>query len=301
MAFQKFTGTGVALVTPFNPDNSIDYTSLGEIIERQIAARIDYIVVMGTTAETPTLSPDERRQLSRFIVEHVNHRARLVLGLGGNDTANVIAQLQDHMLDSYDAVLSVTPYYNKPTQRGLYSHYRALADASPLPIVLYNVPSRTGVNLAAETTLRLASDAPSIIGVKEASGNFAQVDKILCDRPDDFAVISGDDAITLPLMALGADGVISVLANAFPCQFTTMVNEMLTGSHVKALEIHRILRPLFPLMGIDGNPAGIKSLMSRMGLIGNNLRLPLVPVSATTDAAIAVELDKTVGQFGEIN
>lgn len=294
MLIPNISGTGIALVTPFKSDNSIDYEALSTLIDRQISEGANYIVVMGTTAETPTLSPEERIELSNSIVSHVGGRLPLVLGCGGNNTASVISQLSDHMLDSYQAILSVTPYYNKPTQEGLYRHYRALADASPLPVILYNVPGRTGVNLAAETTLRLARECDHIIAIKEASGNIIQVDKIISERPEGFKVISGDDAITLPLIALGADGVISVIANAFTAQFSDMVRKALNEDLSGARELHRSLRPYFRLMTADGNPAGVKALLSRMGLLENVLRLPLVPASKQTSEAIGELLEKGI-------
>lgn len=286
------SGTGVALITPFTPDTSIDYTALSRLIDRQIAGGIDYIVVMGTTAETPTISPDERVELAEFIADHVDHRVPLVLGCGGNCTREVIDQLRRLNTGRYEAVLSVTPYYNRPTQRGLYAHYEALAEATPIPIILYNVPTRTGVNLEAETTLALANDSKGkIIGIKEASGRIAQVDTILQRRPEGFKVISGDDAITAELLAMGADGVISVLANAMPREFSEMVRAGLAGDGARTLALHRSLQPLFAPLGADGNPAGIKTMLAAMGLIDNVLRLPLVrageKVAATLKELVA--------------
>jgi len=295
-----FSGTAVALITPFNhTDKSIDYTALGNLIERQINSGIDYIVVMGTTAETPTLTPVERKALSDFIVSRVDNRVPLIIGCGGNDTDVVAAELSRINPADYCAVLSVTPFYNKPTQQGLYAHFSALADASAVPLLLYNVPSRTGVNLASETTLRLANDCKNIVGIKEASGNLAQIDSLLACRPDGFAVISGDDSITLPLLAMGADGVISVIANAFPATFSAMVTAALGGDICQARKIHRLLQPLFKPLSADGNPAGIKALMSRLGLIDNILRSPLVPVSDSTGRLLVQSLAPILAAVGE--
>ena len=283
MAQINLSGMGVALVTPFKVDKSIDYPALARLIEYQISNGVDYIVVLGTTAETPTLSKTERSEIQAFIIDRVNGRIPLVIGIGGNCTSDVIDQLTTTDLSAYSAVLSVVPYYNKPSQEGIYQHYHAIAEASPLPIILYNVPGRTGVNMSAETTLRLAGDHPGkIIGIKEASGDINQMDAIIKRKPREFMVISGDDGITFPLITLGAVGVISVVGNAFPKEFSRMVRLALAGDFEKALHIHHRFTELFSLLFVDGNPAGVKCLLHAMGLIENELRLPLVPTRITT-------------------
>lgn len=274
---------GVALITPFKSDKTIDFQALARLVEHQIKCGVDFIVVLGTTAETPTLTADERRQVRDFVAQRVNGRVPLVLGLGGNNTMGVIEEIRLTDLSAYSAILSVVPYYNKPSQEGIYQHYAAIAQASPVPIVLYNVPGRTGVNMTAETTLRLATDFPEkIIAVKEASGNFTQIDDIIKRKPADFMVISGDDGITFPLITLGAVGVISVIGNAFPKEFSRMVRLALEGDFANALLIHHKFTELFSLLFVDGNPAGVKCLLHAMGYIENELRLPLVPTRITT-------------------
>lgn len=276
-------GMGVALITPFKPDKSIDFSALSRLIEYQIKSGVDFIVVLGTTAETPTLTADERRRVRDFVAQRVGGRVPLVIGMGGNNTLGLIEELRSTDLSAYQAVLSVVPYYNKPSQEGIYQHYAAIARNSPLPIVLYNVPGRTGVNMTAETTLRLACDFPDkIVAVKEASGNFSQIDDIIKRKPADFMVISGDDGITFPLITLGAVGVISVIGNAFPREFSRMVRLALEGDFANALLIHHKFTELFSLLFVDGNPAGVKCLLHAMGYIENELRLPLVPTRITT-------------------
>lgn len=283
MSRVNLKGMGVALITPFKADKTIDFQALARLVEYQIRCGIDFIVVLGTTAETPTLTADERRQVRDFVAQRVNGRVPLVLGLGGNNTMGVIEEIRLTDLSAYDAILSVVPYYNKPSQEGIYQHYAAIAQASPVPIVLYNVPGRTGVNMTAETTLRLAQDFPEkIIAVKEASGNFTQIDDIIKRKPADFMVISGDDGITFPLITLGAVGVISVIGNAFPKEFSRMVRLALEGDFANALLIHHKFTELFSLLFVDGNPAGVKCLLHAMGYIENELRLPLVPTRITT-------------------
>ncbi|MDE7110851.1 MAG: 4-hydroxy-tetrahydrodipicolinate synthase [Muribaculaceae bacterium] len=283
MSRVNLKGMGVALITPFKSDKTIDFQALAHLVEYQIRCGIDFIVVLGTTAETPTLTADERRQVRDFVAQRVNGRVPLVLGLGGNNTMGVIEEIRLTDLSAYDAILSVVPYYNKPSQEGIYQHYAAIAAAAPVPIVLYNVPGRTGVNMTAETTLRLAQDFPEkIIAVKEASGNFTQIDDIIKRKPADFMVISGDDGITFPLITLGAVGVISVIGNAFPKEFSRMVRLALEGDFANALQIHHKFTELFSLLFVDGNPAGVKCLLHAMGYIENELRLPLVPTRITT-------------------
>ncbi|MCK9311151.1 MAG: 4-hydroxy-tetrahydrodipicolinate synthase, partial [Bacteroidales bacterium] len=243
---------------------------------------IDYFVVLGTTAETATLTEAEKKEVSSFVINRVNKRMPIVLGVGGNCTRSVVEELRTRNYTGVDAILSVTPYYNKPSQEGLYQHYSALAKATDLPLILYNVPGRTGVNMNSETTLRLAREFPNIVAVKEASGIISQVDEIIKNKPTDFMVISGDDGITFPLITLGAVGVISVIGNAFPKEFSKMVRLALAGDYKNALVIHRNFTDLFNLLFVDGNPAGVKCMLHAMGLIENKLRLPLVPTRITT-------------------
>lgn len=275
----KLQGTGVALVTPFNKDRAIDFPALEKLIEHVIVGGADYLVALGTTAETPTLSCAEKEELTAFIRRQNAGRLPLVLGIGGNNTEAVVRQLEKTDPDGIAAILSVTPYYNRPAQEGLYQHYKAVAEASPVPVILYNVPPRTGVNLSAETTLRLAHEVKNIAAVKEASGSLTQMAYILRDRPKDFLVISGDDNMALPLIALGGDGVISVAANAFPEPLCRMVRLCLEGDFARASEIQLQLLACIESLFCEGNPAGVKSALAAKGLIENVLRLPLVPCS----------------------
>lgn len=279
-------GLGIALVTPFNEDKSIDFIALDRIVDRLIEANVDYIVVLGTTGETPALFPEEKQQIKDRVRARVGGRVPLVLGVGGNHTMAVVDELMNGDLEGFSAVLSVVPYYNKPSQEGIFRHYMAIADASPLPVILYNVPGRTGVNMTAETTLRLAAASDRIIGVKEASGNFVQIEEIIKRKRADFQVISGDDGITYPLMTLGAVGVISVIGNAYPAEFRRMVRLCLDHRFDEALRIHFRFTELFNLMFVDGNPAGVKCLLNAQGLISNELRLPLVPTRMSTNEKI---------------
>ncbi len=285
-------GMGVALITPFKADKSIDFPALAKLLEYIIQNKADYIVVLGTTAETATLTEAEREQVKTFVVERVNSRVPLVLGVGGNNTKAVTDYLRQNDLSSFSAILSVVPYYNKPSQEGIYQHYKAIAEASPLPVILYNVPGRTGVNMTAETTLRLAKNFTNIIGDKEASGNITKIDDIIKNKPADFMVISGDDGITFPLITLGAVGVISVIGNAFPREFSRMVRLALEGDFANALLIHHRFTELFSLLFVDGNPAGVKCLLNAKGMIQNELRLPLVPTKITTYEKIRQVLNK---------
>ncbi len=275
-------GMGVALITPFKQDKSVDFPALARLLEYIIQNKADYIVVLGTTAETATLTEDEKKAVKEFVVERVNRRVPLVLGVGGNNTKALTDYLKENDLSAFNAILSVVPYYNKPSQEGIYQHYKAIAEASPIPVILYNVPGRTGVNMTAETTLRLARDFENIIGIKEASGNITQMDDIIKNKPADFMVISGDDGITFPLITLGAVGVISVIGNAFPKEFSRMVRLALHGQYDQALQIHHKFTELFSLLFVDGNPAGVKCLLNAKGMIENELRLPLVPTRITT-------------------
>ena len=273
---------GVALITPFKQDKSIDFPALARLVEYIIQNKADYLVVLGTTAETPTLSEEEKDEVRRFVAERVRGRIPMVLGVGGNSTKGVVDYLNSHDLHDFTAILSVVPYYNKPSHEGIYQHYKAIAQASTLPIILYNVPGRTGVNMTAQTTLRLAREFENIIGIKEASGNITQMDDIIKNKPEDFMVISGDDGITFPLITLGAVGVISVIGNAFPKEFSKMVRLALEGDFQRALLIHHRFTELFSLLFVDGNPAGVKCLLNAKGMIENELRLPLVPTKITT-------------------
>lgn len=281
----------MALITPFKADKTVDYDALARLLEYQIKNGVDYLVVLGTTAETATLTADEKKALRGFIAERVNGRVPLVIGIGGNNTMSVIDEIKNTDLSHFSAILSVVPYYNKPSQEGIYQHYSAIAEASPLPVILYNVPGRTGVNMSAETSLRLAKEHANIVGIKEASGNISQMDEIIKNKPDDFMVISGDDGITFPLITLGAVGVISVIGNAFPREFSRMVRLALNGDYDSALLIHHRFTELFSLLFVDGNPAGVKCLLHAMGYIENELRLPLVPTRITTYEKIRRVLD----------
>lgn len=273
----KLMGMGVALVTPFKQDYSVDYEALKRLVEFQIEGGVDYFVVCGTTGETPTLTDDEKKRITDTVLEVNNGRKPIVLGIGGNNTMGVVEQIRKTDFDGIDAVLSVVPYYNKPSQAGIYQHYKAITESTDMPIILYNVPGRTGTNIAAETTIRLSHDFTNIVAVKEASGNFRQIDEIIKNKRQDFMVISGDDGITFPLIALGAVGVISVVGNAFPKEFGRMVRLALHGDLSGAREIHYEFVKMIEVLFADGNPAGVKSVLSCMGMIENVLRLPLVP------------------------
>ena len=275
-------GMGVALVTPFREDESIDFEALGKLVDYQLQNGTDYLVVLGTTAETPTLTLAEKKEVTRFIINKVKRKIPIVLGVGGNSTRSVEEDLKTGDFNGIDAILSVVPYYNKPSQEGIYQHYKAISEVTELPILLYNVPGRTGVNMTAETTLRLAREFENIIGIKEASGNIVQMDDIIKNKPKDFMVISGDDAVTYPLIALGAVGVISVIGNAFPKEFSRMTRLALSGDWQNALHIHHSFTELIELLFIDGNPAGVKCMLHAMGYCENKLRLPLVPTRITT-------------------
>ena len=280
MKAPTFTGTGVALITPFRRgQETVDFTKLEGLIENIITSGVDYIVALGTTSEAATMTESERAAVLEFIVETVNSRVPIMLGMGSNNTLSLTDSLARTNFDGISAILSVAPYYNKPNQRGLMAHFRSVAEASPVPVVIYNVPGRTGVNISAETTLALATECPNIIGIKEASGNMQQVMEILRNRPDGFRVISGDDALTCPMIAMGADGVISVIANALPKETSDMVRFALKGDMKKALPLHYRLLPLMNAIFDEGNPTGIKALLEIQGSITNILRLPLVKAS----------------------
>lgn len=282
MAHMNILGMGVALVTPFDKNKDIDYPALERVVNHIVDNGADFLVVLGTTGETPTLSADEKIAVAKYVKDKADGRIPLVLGLGGNNTAEVISQLKEWDLSGYSAILSVVPAYNKPPQEGIYMHFKAIAEASPLPVILYNVPGRTGVNMTADTTLRLAREVPGIIGIKEASGNLQQIQRLLREKPDSFTVLSGDDSLTYPLMTLGAQGVISVLGNAYTKDFADMVHLCLEGNYIEAVDYHYKFRDFIPLLFVDGNPAGVKYVLNKLGLIENELRLPLVPISDNT-------------------
>lgn len=273
---------GVALITPFREDESVDYEALGRMVDHLLQNGTDYLVVLGTTAETPTLTEDEKEKVVSAVISRVHGRVPIVLGVGGNCTRAIVEKLKHDNFDGIDAILSVVPYYNKPSQEGIYQHYKAIAEATKLPIILYNVPGRTGVNMTAQTTLRIAREFKNVIAVKEASGNITQMDDIIKNKPANFNVISGDDGITFPLITLGAVGVISVIGNAFPREFGRMVRLALAGDYDSARTIHHRFTELFNLLFVDGNPAGVKSMLNMMGFIENKLRLPLVPTRIVT-------------------
>lgn len=276
----NFSGMGTALATPFNEDFTIDYNSLALLVDHQIENDADFIVVLGTTGEAVTMTAEEKAQVARFVADRANGRLPLVLGMSGNCTATLCRQIADTDLTGYDAILSVVPFYNRPSQEGIYRHFAAVAEASPVPVILYNVPSRTGANIETTTTLRLAHDYPEkIVAIKEASGRIGQIREIIERKPAGFNVLSGDDALTLPLIAMGAKGVISVIGNAFPKSFSRMVHHALEGRFDLASVDDRPLQPFYRALFAEGNPSGLKSLLCHQHLAKNTLRLPLVPVS----------------------
>lgn len=272
-------GTGVALVTPFHKQGTIDFTSLGRLIDHTIEGGVDYVVCLGTTSEYPTLSPQEQLAVIEFTIEKVENRVPIVLGMGGNDTRSLVDKIRQTDMSSIAAILSVAPYYNKPNQKGLYAHFKAVAEASNIPVILYNVPGRCGVNMTAETTLQLANDFSNIIGIKEASGNMAQCMDILANKPQGFTVVSGEDALVLPMIALGAQGVISVAANAYPNIMSELVTHSLKSNMKKARAVHEKLLPFSNAIFDEGNPTGIKAALEIMGICQNNLRYPLIKSS----------------------
>lgn len=286
-----FKGLGVALITPFKADGSVDFPTLLKLVEYQVNAGTNYLVIFGTTAESPTLTDEERAEIKAAVVKQVDGRIPIVLGIGGNNTQQVVSSIKNTNLEGISAILSVVPYYNKPSQEGIYQHYRKIAESTDMSIILYNVPGRTGTNMNADTTLRLAHEFKNIIAVKEASGNFRQIDEIIKKKPTHFMVISGDDAITFPLITLGAMGVISVVGNAFPKEFGRMVHLALAGELEESRAIHYRFVEMMDLLFVDGNPAGVKRLMSEMGLIENALRLPLVPTTIKTTEKIRSALN----------
>jgi 4-hydroxy-tetrahydrodipicolinate synthase len=288
----KFYGTGVAMVTPFQTDGQVDYNALRDLINYLINGGVEYLVSLGTTGESVTLSKDEKKQVWAYTAEVNNGRVPLVAGIGGNNTLEIVGEVKDFDTTGYDAILSASPNYNKPTQEGIYQHYKAIAEASPLPIILYNVPSRTGSNVSAETTVRLAHDFKNIIGMKEASGNFDQLNQVMRDKPEDFLLISGDDPISLPMIALGGAGVISVVGNALPRQFSDMIRLCLKGDFKSAQKGHSSLIDFTRMMFAEGSPAGVKTALKSLGVCGDTVRLPLVQVSSTLTDKIVKETQK---------
>jgi 4-hydroxy-tetrahydrodipicolinate synthase len=277
---EKFRGTGIAIVTPFNADGNIDWDSFRNLINFWIAGKVEYLVVLGTTGESPTVHGEEKQKVFSFVNDITAGRIPLMAGIGGNDTHDVLNGFKDFDLKGYDAILSVSPAYNKPNQEGIFQHYKMLNDHTPLPIVMYNVPSRTGQNVTAETQVRIANECKNIFGTKEASGDFNQVMQIIKNKPKDFMVISGDDLITLPMIACGGEGLISVVANAYPEDFSEMVRLCLAGRFNEALSLHYKYADIINSMFAEGSPGGVKAYLSEMGLCSNTVRLPVWPVSA---------------------
>ncbi len=279
MSQTEFLGTGVAVITPFREDESIDFKSIEKILEHIISNGVEYVVVLGTTGESVTLSKDEKKAVVNFAIDIINKRIPIVVGIGGNNTQEITSYIQSNDFNGIDAILSVAPYYNKPSQRGLYLHFKSIATISPVPVILYNVPGRTSSNLSAETTLKLAREIKNIVAIKEASGNMEQIMQIIKNKPKSFGVISGDDMLTLPMIAIGGSGVISVVANAYPQQYSDMVRFALAGDIKKASELHYKLIDIIQALFAEGSPSGIKAALEILNLAKNNVRLPLVPVS----------------------
>lgn len=282
MVHNIFKGLGIALITPFQEDGSVDYKALIRLVEYQLDNGADFFCILATTGETPTLTAEEKKKIKDLIVNLVGGRVPILMGCGGNNTSAVVEELKTGDFKGIDGILSVCPYYNKPSQEGLYQHFKAIAAATRLPVVLYNVPGRTGVNMKAETTVRLARDCENIVAIKEASGNLEQVDEIIKNKPRRFDVISGDDALTFPMVSCGAVGVISVIGNALPREFSKMIRLQMKGEYDGARKIHHRFTDLFSLLFVDGNPAGVKAMLHEMGFIENVLRLPLVPTRIST-------------------
>lgn len=287
---KQLTGTGVAIVTPFTKEGNVDYASLEKIIHHIMDGGCDYIVSLGTTGESVTLTKEEKKEILSFTRKTVSQKVGLVAGIGGNNTADILKQMVEFDAEGFDAILSVSPYYNKPTQEGIYQHYMQLVEASPLPIIIYNVPGRTSSNISAETTLRLANASEKFAGVKEASGNLIQMMHIVKDKPKDFLVLSGDDPLTLPGISFGMQGVISVVANAYPKEISAMVNTALKGNFDKAAAIHLRFLEITEMMFAEGNPAGVKSVLHQLGLCENVVRLPLVTASHGLSEKIKMEI-----------
>ena len=289
---KKFRGTGVAIVTPFKNDSSIDFAALGRIVNHVIHGGVNYIVVMGTTGESATLTKDEKKAIISYVVEVTDNRIPIVIGIGGNSTQEVINCVRHSNLTGVDGILSVAPYYNKPNQRGLFQHFKSIATCSPIPVILYNVPGRTCSNISSETCIELANECENIVAVKEASGDIAQIMRIIRNKPDGFSVISGDDMMTIPIIASGGAGVISVLANAFPSATCELVTNSLKNNCKSARETQLRYLEMIELLFLDGNPSGIKAMLSIMNICQNTLRLPLVPVNRTTYTRIQKAIDE---------
>jgi len=289
---KKFRGTGVAIVTPFKNDSSIDFAALGRMVNHVIAGGVNYIVVMGTTGESATLTKDEKKAIIAYVVEVTDNRVPLVVGIGGNSTQEVINCVRHTNLNGVDGILSVAPYYNKPNQRGLFQHFKAIATSCPIPVIIYNVPGRTCSNISSDTCIELATECENIVAVKEASGDISQIMRIIKNKPDSFNVISGDDMMTIPIIAAGGSGVISVLANAFPAATSELVSNALKNNYKTAREIQFRFLEMTELLFIDGNPSGVKAMLNIMNLCQNNLRLPLVPVNRTIYSRIQKAIDE---------
>jgi 4-hydroxy-tetrahydrodipicolinate synthase len=289
---KRFKGTGVAIVTPFKNDSSIDFAALGRVINHVITGGVNYIVAMGTTGESVTLSKEEKKAIISYVVEAIDNRVPLVAGIGGNNTQEIINLVRHSNLTGVDGILSVSPYYNKPSQKGLFQHFKAIATSSPLPVIIYNVPGRTCSNISSDTCLELAHECENIIAIKEASGDIIQIMRIIKSKPENFGVISGDDMMTLPIIAAGGIGVISVLANAFPAQTSEMVNLSLKSNFKSAREIQFRFLEMIELLFIDGNPSGVKAMLNIMNLCQNSLRLPLIPVSRTVYTRIQKAIEE---------
>jgi 4-hydroxy-tetrahydrodipicolinate synthase len=287
-----FTGAGVALITPFTEDKIVDYSALERLIEDQIQGGMDYLVVLGTTGETPALSEEEKNEIVHFVIEKNAGRLKIVVGMGGNNTLGLIHTIENTNFKGIDAILSVTPHYSKPSQEGLFQHFKLVVETSPVPVILYNVPGRTGVNMDADTTLRIANLSSKVIGIKEASGDLAQFAKIINNAPDYFKVISGDDSLTLPSIVIGSIGVISVIANALPRELSQLTHASLEGKLSLATHLHLNMAEMLKLIFREGSPGGVKALMEMMGKVKNQLRLPLVPVSSITWTMIETEWKK---------
>jgi len=291
-----FSGTGVALVTPLHKYGTIDFSSLEKIIRHIMNSRVDYLVVLGTTGEAATLSTDEKNAVVDFVIETTENKIPIVRGIGGNNTQEIINTLKSGSLEGISGILSVCPYYNKPQPKGIYLHYKTIASASPLPIILYNVPGRTASNIDAATTLQLAREFDNIVAIKEASGDFGQISRIIKGKPKDFIVISGDDSLTVPMMALGASGCISVTANAFPDEFSKMVNFCLEGKFIEASKIHFELFDIIEALFEDGSPGGIKAALQILDLAQNNLRLPVVKINKS----VYLKLNTLITEYLEL-
>jgi 4-hydroxy-tetrahydrodipicolinate synthase len=285
----NFRGAGVALITPFKEDLSVDYSGLGNIVDNQLENGMDFLVVLGTTAETATLTGKEKQEIINYVCNRVERKIPVIIGVGGNNTQSVVDSLKELDLSKADGILSVVPYYSKPTQEGIFQHFMVIAEASPLPVILYNVPGRTSVTMSAETTLRLAKASSKIVGTKEASGNIAEISKIIRDKPEGFAVISGDDSLTVPIISIGGEGLISVAANVLPKAIADLTHAAMNDDFKTAASLHLKLQAIFDALFVEGNPGGVKAALNSLGIIENVLRLPLVKVGSNTYSILAKE------------